>query len=48
MYTFFLETATGERIEWRGLTLRQAQNMHRATDARIPDNVRRFGWEAAE
>lgn len=48
MYMFYLETVTGERIEWRGLTLRQAQSMSKATYARIPENVTHFGWEVVQ
>ena len=43
-YRFWLETDSGERIEWRSLSDRQALEMYRRTRAAHPDNVRMFGW----
>lgn len=44
-YVFYMEMDSGERVEWRGLSLHQARTMHRITEQRIPDNVHAFGWE---
>ncbi len=44
-HLFWIETASGERIEWRNLSERQALEMYRRTQAWVPDNVNAFGWE---
>lgn len=43
-YVFWIETDSGERTEWRGLTAKQAMTMYEATSNRTPNSVRRFGW----
>lgn len=45
LYMFYVETTDGTAIEWRGLTLAQAKNMHSYTRKRSPGNVARYGWE---
>lgn len=47
-YLFWVETIEGERIEWRGLSARQAKSMYASTEKRVPDSVRSFGWEEAK
>ena len=44
-HVFWIETASGERIEWRNLSERQALEMYRSTQAWVPDNVNAFGWK---
>ncbi len=46
VYMFYVETHTGECIEWRGLTLAKAKQMYAYTSKHTPDNVVRSGWEA--
>lgn len=43
-YKFWLETDSGERIEWRSLSERQAREMYTRTRVYHPDGVRLFGW----
>jgi hypothetical protein len=44
MYSFWIETDTGEHTEWAHLTKAQALAMYRTTDKGSPDNVKRYGW----
>jgi hypothetical protein len=44
-YMFYVETDTGERIEWDALTITRAKRMHAATQTNTPVNVKTFGWE---
>lgn len=50
-YTFYIKTFsedapgdTTETVVWRGLTLKQARDMHAWTERRTPTNVHKFGW----
>lgn len=43
--SFHISTCSGEVVEWRGLTMRQAKAMYAATEKRLPDNVKSYGWE---
>jgi hypothetical protein len=43
-HTFYIETTSGERVEWRGLTLKQARDMHAYTGKHMPDNVKLCRW----
>lgn len=43
-YRFWLETDSGQRIEWRSLSERQAREMYTRTRVYLPDGVRLFGW----
>jgi hypothetical protein len=45
MYSFWIETDTGEYLQWRGLTKTVAQRMYATTNKSTPDNLRRWGWE---
>lgn len=45
MYRFYIDTNDGERVEWAGLTKKQARDMYAYTDAHQPHNVVRCGWE---
>jgi len=47
-YVFWIETDSGERTEWRGLTAKQAMTMYESTNNRTPYSVRRYGWEEAK
>ena len=47
-YYFWIETQSGERMEWRGLIKRQAGIMYACTSRRTPDQINRFGWEEAK
>lgn len=44
-YRFYIETPDGVEIEWRGLSRKQARDMHAYTDAHQPSNAVRYGWE---
>ncbi len=46
-YVFWIELHEGQRVEWRGLTERQAKTMYARTENRLPYNVQRYGWEQA-
>ena len=50
--TFWIEVLDGNNglilIEWRGLTRTQAERMNKATDTRLPGNVKAYGWEVTE
>ena len=48
LYSFWIETESGERTEWRCLTAKQALSMYNATDKRLPHNVVRYGWGVME
>ena len=48
VYMFYVETDTGETIEWHGLTLTKAKQMYAYTNASNPSNVVRSGWEATK
>lgn len=43
MYLFFIETASGERVEWRGLSRQMAVRMFNATGRCAV--AKRWGWE---
>lgn len=43
-YRFWLEMDSGERIEWGGLSARQAREMYTRTRVWHPRGVRIFGW----
>ena len=43
-YRFWLETDSGQRIEWRSLSERQAREMYNRTRAAHPLGVPLFGW----
>lgn len=45
LYTFHMTTLDGELVEWRNLSLRQAQSMHKWTEDNLPPNVKSYGWE---
>ena len=45
MYRFYIDTNDGERVEWAGLTKKQARDMYAYTNAHQPHNVVRCGWE---
>lgn len=50
-YYFWIEMESGERLErleWRGLTKRQAEIMYACTSRRSPSQIKRFGWEEAK
>ncbi len=47
MCSFHISTCSGEVVEWRGLTMRQAKAMYAATEKHLPDNVKSYGWEVA-
>lgn len=47
VYSFHITTNSGEVVEWRGLTMRQAKAMYASTEKRLPDNVRSYGWEVS-
>jgi len=43
-YVFWIVTESGEEVRWPGLTLNQARNMYKWTNAlRIP--LDSYGWE---
>ena len=42
-YLFFIETASGERVEWRGLSRQMAVRMFNATGRCAV--AKRWGWE---
>lgn len=44
-YLFYIETTSGETIEWRGLSLTVAKSMYTYTNKSQPSNVKRCGWE---
>jgi hypothetical protein len=44
MWIFWIETITGEVIEWRFASSKPAATMYRQTEKRIPENVKRFGY----
>lgn len=44
-YAFYITTTSGEVVEWRGLTLKQAKTMQTLTDKHLPLNVKNYGWE---
>ena len=45
-YMFYVETAEGERIEWRGLSQRTATMMYNLTlRKRRSGDLKGFGWE---
>ena len=48
VYMFYVETPSGECIEWHGLTLTKAKQMYAYTNASNPSNVTRSGWEATK
>ena len=48
VYMFYVETPSGECIEWHGLTLTKAKQMYSYTNATNPSNVVRSGWEAVK
>ena len=43
MFLFFIETASGERVEWRGLSRQMAVRMFNATGRCAV--AKRWGWE---
>jgi hypothetical protein len=43
MYLFFIETASGERVEWRGLSRQMAVRMYTATGRCAV--AKSWGWE---
>lgn len=43
-YTFWIETDTGEYLEWNSLTKTVAQRMYATTNKNTPANLRRWGW----
>jgi len=43
MYLFFIETASGERVVWRGLSRHMAVRMYNATGRCAV--AKRWGWE---
>lgn len=44
-YTFWIDTPDGQEIQWRRLTKRQAEAMHKLTeDGIVWAGVRAFGW----
>ena len=42
-YTFWIETRSGERIEWPRLTKADAVRMNKLTDG-ASDNIKSYGW----
>ena len=44
-YMFYVETTSGEIIEWHGLTRARVKQMHTYTNQTNPCNVVRSGWE---
>lgn len=46
IYTFYVELEDGQRLEWTGLTQRQAMSMYRLTANNISLNtsVKGYGW----
>lgn len=49
-YAFWIEVMDGaggeSEVRWAGLTLRQVQMMHKATDEKLRSmNVKTYGWE---
>lgn len=42
---FYVITDSGETVEWRGLTEKQARDMYAYTSRRAPMNVQQYGWE---
>ena len=46
MFLFFIETASGERVEWRGLSRQMAVRMYNATGRCAV--AKRYGWEQVE
>ena len=47
IYTFWLEFEDGRRLEWNGLTQRQAIAMYQHTDKNLSIHtpVKRYGWK---
>jgi len=41
---FYIETLNGERVEWAGLTIHKAKQMHSHTAKHEPTNMKSFGW----
>lgn len=48
VFRFYVETTSGETIEWEGLTKKQARDMYAYTNASQPSNAKSFGWEATK
>lgn len=44
-YTFYIELRNGEEVSWNNLTEKQAKDMYKYTDIRLPGNVERYGWK---
>lgn len=44
-YVFWIETEDGQEVRWSNLTKTQATRMHAMTDANLPLNIKRYGWE---
>jgi hypothetical protein len=43
-FLFYIETLSGERVEWAGLTIHKAKQMHSHTAKHEPINLKSFGW----
>lgn len=43
-YTFWVETRSGEYIEWAGLTRKTAVMFNNMTQHNTSDSLKRFGW----
>jgi hypothetical protein len=44
VWIFWVETVTGEVIEWRFANSKPAAAMYRQTGAHTPENIKRYGY----
>ena len=47
-YTFYIETLSGERVEWTGLTRRTAVMLHNMTCPNTSPDLKGYGWSMEE